>query len=291
MPRVARSPEGHELRLVEGARIKMGASRREPGRRANETLREVELVRPFYVAMREVTNEQYRRFEPQHSSGRVEDQSLDIDDAAGRARDLGAGGGLLQLAERPRRPASRVRRAGRQARGRRAAHHRLPPAHRGGVVERVARYPDGSGPLKYPWGPSLPVPPAAANYADASARAVVTQVLAGYDDGYTATAPVDSFRPTRWASSTSAATWRSGSTTSTRDAERRAPLVRDPVGPAEGEYHVILGSSFLHGTVTELRLSYRDFGKDRAPTWASASPATRSERGGMDERSSYGRCS
>ena len=41
--------------------------------------------------------------------------------------------------------------------------------------------------------------------------------------------------------------------------------MRDPVGPAEGEYHVIRGASFLHGTVTELRLSFRDYGKDPRP--------------------------
>ena len=48
----------------------MGASRREPGRRANETLREVELQRPSYLAVREVTNAQFRRFQAAHSSGR-----------------------------------------------------------------------------------------------------------------------------------------------------------------------------------------------------------------------------
>ena len=48
----------------------MGASRREPGRRANETLREVELQRPFYLAVREVTNAQFRKCKADHSSGR-----------------------------------------------------------------------------------------------------------------------------------------------------------------------------------------------------------------------------
>jgi hypothetical protein len=43
-----RTVQGQELVLIEGGRFRMGASRREPGRRANETLREVELVRPFY---------------------------------------------------------------------------------------------------------------------------------------------------------------------------------------------------------------------------------------------------
>ena len=38
------------------------------------------------------------------------------------------------------------------------------------------------------------------------------------------------------------------------------PVERDPAGPSAGELHVILGSSFLHGSVSELRLSYRDYG-------------------------------
>jgi formylglycine-generating enzyme required for sulfatase activity len=34
----------------------------------------------------------------------------------------------------------------------------------------------------------------------------------------------------------------------------------DPTGPADGQYHVIRGSSWRHGGISELRLAYRDFG-------------------------------
>jgi formylglycine-generating enzyme required for sulfatase activity len=34
----------------------------------------------------------------------------------------------------------------------------------------------------------------------------------------------------------------------------------DPLGPPTGEYHVNRGSSWMHGTITELRLSFRDYG-------------------------------
>ena len=34
------------------------------------------------------------------------------------------------------------------------------------------------------------------------------------------------------------------------------------MGPPSGSFHVIRGSSWRHGTVVELRLSFRDYGKD-----------------------------
>ena len=40
-------------------------------------------------------------------------------------------------------------------------------------------------------------------------------------------------------------------------------LDRDPLGPEEGDYHVIRGSSWMDSTITELRLSYRDYGNKR----------------------------
>ncbi len=262
MPRVARSPEGHELRLVEGTRIKMGAARREPGRRANEPLRDVELVRPFYVATREVSNEQYRRFEPQHSSGRVEDESLDIEtQPVVRLSWQQAAAYCNWLSDRERLPRAYVERDGKLvAAAPLTTGYRLPTE---AEFERIARYPDGRGPLKYPWGQTLPVPPGAANYADASARGLVTQVLAGYDDGHKATAPVDSFPANALGFhhlGGNAAEWAHDLYSLMPSVEGQ--LVRDPVGPAEGEYHVIRGASFLHGTITEIRLSFRDFGKD-----------------------------
>ena len=51
---------------------------------------------------------------------------------------------------------------------------------------------------------------------------------------------------------------------------RHQPLPRaggevDPLGPESGEFHVIRGSSFLQSTVSELRLTSRDYGRTAAP--------------------------
>ena len=265
MPRVAQSPEGHELHLFDAARIQMGAPRREPGRRANEPLRDVELARPFYVATREVSNSQFRRFEAQYTSGLVGDQSLDIDtQPVVRVTWQQAAGYCNWLSDRERLPRAYVERDGRLA----AAvplttGYRLPTE---AEWERVARYPTPQGPLKYPWGNALPVPPGAGNYADESARSLVKQVIEGYDDGHKVSAPVFSFAPNAlgfFHLGDNVAEWAHDFYTLTPSVQGQ--LVRDPVGPPEGEYHVIRGASFLHGTVTELRLSFRDYGKDPRP--------------------------
>ena len=43
-----------------------------------------------------------------------------------------------------------------------------------------------------------------------------------------------------------------------------SPLV-DPLGPERGQSYVIRGSSWRHASPTELRLSFRDYGKDPRP--------------------------
>jgi formylglycine-generating enzyme required for sulfatase activity len=248
---------GHELRLVGGGRFQMGASRREPGRRANETLREVELARPFYIGSHEVTNAQFRRFDAAHASGRFGAHDLGGENAPvvqvtwERAAEycnwLSAQAGL---------PAVYAVRDGRLAApvpiG---TGYRLPTE---AEWSRAARYP-GAGPLRFPWGASLPPPPRSGNYADAAARGLAPLVLEGYEDGYPASAPVGSFPPNAlglFDVGGNVAEW-------VHDAysipPADAPVERDPTGPAPAELHVVLGSSFLHGSVSELRLSYRDY--------------------------------
>jgi formylglycine-generating enzyme required for sulfatase activity len=259
------TPQGVELVLVAPGRFTMGAPRREPGRRANEVLREVELTRPFYLAVREVTNMEFREFRPGHRSGSVGSFNLEIDhhpvvnitwnDAAKYCNWLSERAGL---------PPVYVERSGRMvARSPIPRGFRLPTE---AEWAWAARYPDKADARKYAWGDSLPVPPGAGNYGDSTGAAVLDGAIPGYSDNHAATAPAGSFQPnplglynlggnvSEWMHDVYAVTPSSS-----------GEVTRDPTGPSEGAYHVIRGSSWMDTSVTELRLSYRDYGDQPRP--------------------------
>jgi formylglycine-generating enzyme required for sulfatase activity len=264
-PSRVKTREGFDLRLVEGLRIKMGAPRREPGRRANEPLRDVELVRPFYISTTEVSNAQFHRFAASHSSGQAGGQSLEIESyPVVRVTWEAAAAYCNWLSGKEGLPPAYVSRGGRLAPAvPLTTGYRLPTE---AEWARVARYPDGRGPRRYPWGEDLPVPPQAGNYADRSAAGILQRTLPDYDDGYPATSPVDAFAPNAlglFNLGGNVAEWVHDFYTVTPSVE--GSLVRDPTGPAQGEYHVIRGASWMDATVTEIRLSYRDYGSDPRP--------------------------
>jgi formylglycine-generating enzyme required for sulfatase activity len=244
-------------------RLLMGAPRRQPGRRANETEREVELTRPFYIGTLEVSNREFRQFHSKHNSGVVGRHSLDIDDhPVVRVTWEDAALFCNWLSEREGRRPAYTRAAGRIVPVRPSTTgYRLPTEAEWALTARFA----AAGPLKYPWGPSMPVPPESGNFADQSASRLLSANLTGYDDTFPATAPVDSFAPNLlglYNMGGNVAEW-------VQDIFTIYPaggeIERDPLGPEEGELYVIRGSSWMDSSVSELRLTYRDYGSDGRP--------------------------
>jgi len=265
LPRIVMSSAGHELRLVQPGRFGMGTSRREQGRRSNESLRQVEVTRRYYMATREVTNDQFRRFRKQHSSGSYKNLDLNRDDypvsgvsweqAVEYCNWLSGQDGL---------PAAYVT----SSDGWRLVEpynqgYRLPTE---AEWAWAARYQGGTGELKFPWGSSMPPVAGAGNFADITAKQILSLVLQDYNDGYAAAAPVGKFTANAMGLSDlggNVAEW-------VHDYYQTYPgavseLFTDPMGPVSGEMHVIRGSSWRHATLSELRIAYRDFDKEARP--------------------------
>jgi len=264
-PPLISTSQGQEMVLVEGGRFRMGASRREPGRRSNETLRDVELTRRFYIATEEVSNGEFREFKSKHRSGRVGGVNLEPDHhPVVRVTWEQAALYCNWLSGQESLPPAYEKRNGRlELILPPTIGYRLPTEAEWAFV---ARNPVGSSALKYPWGESLPVPPESGNYGDASAEELLSDSIDGYDDRHPGTAPVGSFEPNAlglFNLGGNVGEWVSDHYTVYPS--RTGEVAQDPLGPARGESHVIRGAGWMDSVVSELRLSYREYGVEARP--------------------------
>ncbi|MFT4886770.1 MAG: sulfatase activating formylglycine-generating enzyme [Pseudohongiellaceae bacterium] len=252
---------GQSLKLFYPSAFTMGASRREAGRRSNENLREINLERPFYISYQEVTNAEFRLFDKEHSSGILQGLSLN-NEAQPVIRISWTQAALFSnwLSEQESvDPFYNVLDGEVIGFNKESTGYRLPSEAEWAWAARS----DGSGNLlKFPWGTQLPPPDKAGNFADVTARNYIGEIMFDYDDGYLATAPVASFTANQnelFDMAGNVSEWVHdfyGSVGSNAGAEV------DPLGAQDGQFHTIRGSSWSHGSVSELRLSFRDFGEE-----------------------------
>ncbi len=261
-PANIRSKADQQLKLMPIGSFTMGSPRREPGRRANEAQRNVQFKRAFYVGVSEVTNGQFRKFKSEHRSGIVGQHTLDLDnqpvvgvtwsDATLFCNWLSQQEGLPPAYENKN--------------GRMVAVQPLTTGYRlptDAEWEWVARFEGGGKFRRYPWGEVLPVAPRSGNYADVTARLLVQDVIPDYDDGFAASAPTGKFPANAlglFDVGGNVAEWVHDYYTVSGDT---GELAVDPSGPADGKQHVIRGSSWRQSSVTDLRLSARDFGESQ----------------------------
>ena len=257
-PETVTTPLGQKLVLIKPQTFTMGASRNEPGRRANEAERIINLEKPFYISRFEVTNMEFRRFHKEHSSGSIGTLSLDAgsypvvnvswDDAARFMNWLSAQDGLPPFYQEV---------GGKMiaAKGK-GTGYRLPSEAEWAYAARMAGRQE---PARYAWPGKFPPTTKQGNYADESAKTLLPVIISGYSDGYTATSPVGSFQanPTGIHDlDGNVAEW-------CHDFYSAVPSKdsKDPLGPENGTHHLIRGSSWRDASITELRFSYRRYGK------------------------------
>lgn len=264
----ARNPDilvtstGYRLKQVQPAGvIRLGSPRREQGRRANEFLRQVQLDRPFYIGLTEVTNAEFRQFLSSHDSGVVETATLSLaDQPAVRVTWNQAARFCNWLSEKEGlKPAYRLDNDRMLPVKPMTNGYRLPTE---AEWVYVARYEGSSrAALKYPWGENMPPPPASGNYAGVESNGIAERPLANYRDDFPATAQVGGFPANAlglYDLGGNVREWMHDFYQIVATSQGSIPV--NPMGSADGTDHVVRGSSWRSGSISELRLAYRDQG-------------------------------
>jgi formylglycine-generating enzyme required for sulfatase activity len=255
---------GQKLVPLEPRTFRMGASRNEPGRRANENEHDVLMQQKFYLAEREVTNAEYLRFEPQHSSGVSGNRSLEIaTHPVVNVTWMDAARFMNWLSRKDGLPPYYTEKDGTMvAEDPRGIGYRLPTEAEWAYAARVAGRKEKA---RYPWPGKFPPQTKAGNFADESARHLLPMVINGYHDGFPATAPTGSFSANPagiYDLGGNVAEWCHDYYAANAASANRGAV--DPMGPASGSHRVIRGSGWRDASITELRFSYRRYSREAA---------------------------
>ncbi|MGI9311263.1 MAG: SUMF1/EgtB/PvdO family nonheme iron enzyme, partial [bacterium] len=229
-------------------RFTMGSTVGEKHRRANEFQREVELTRPFYVAVAEITEAQFARYRSLPLTGKNHPaRNLSWLDAARFCNWMSAQDGLT--------PAYHFA-ADRARLDPRADGYRLLSE---AEWEWLARVAGRAAPTRFVWGDAATIPDDSGNFADESAQQSAPRYIPRYRDGFAGVAPTASF-PADAAGLYDMAGNVSEWVHDAYDLRPPAPgrVEIDPFGDVGGDGHVVKGANFRSASVTELRASFRD---------------------------------
>jgi formylglycine-generating enzyme required for sulfatase activity len=257
--RLAESPKqyttkvNNKMVLLEPGLIVMGAERSEIGQRANETIRKVNLTKPFYLSIHEITNSQFIDFAQEVLGKKIKSNlepvvSISWNDAALYCNWLSKKEGLSLFYQVSN---NRVQAFNLKSEG-----YRMPTEAEWSWAARSYSKKDRF--LIFPWGDTMPVLKNTGNFADESAKGSSSSYIANYNDGFTSLAPVGSFPPN------DKGIYDLGGNVSEFVNDfysimlNSSVIQKDLTGPSTGRSHVVKDSNWNSANITELRYSYRN---------------------------------
>tara|TARA_Y100001970_G_scaffold277248_1_gene381140 strand:- start:4917 stop:6917 length:2001 start_codon:yes stop_codon:yes gene_type:complete len=230
----------------------LGSSRNDIGNRANETIREVVITKPFYVSKDLITEEQYSEFNKNKVKGNnLPKTKVSWFEAAAFCNWLSQ---KEDLDEAYNFVNGNYKGINKKANG-----YRL-------ITEAewvwVARYFNKKRITRFSWGNDLPPRKGVGNLAGKEVKSKNLNYIENYQDSFNGLSPVGSFKKNRSGINDitgNAKEW-------THDYYSFVSLVKidldiDRIGPEKGTSHVIRGSSWRSSSISELRLTYREKGE------------------------------
>jgi len=248
-PKNYRNKVGGQLNLFRpNDSFTMGASRSDPGQRANEFIKQVTLNKPFYAGESEVSVAQYSQYK-KNTSGDANKPVTNISwlDAAQFCNWLSQQEGLT--------PVYQIKNNQLQGINISDGYRLLTEAE----WEWLARKSGKKQQSTFVWGNDIVIPKNATNIADESANGHVDILVSKYNDNYPNAAPVKSF-----AQETSGLYDQAGNVSEwTHDSYSIAPpksgkVFIDPFDLSRSNSRVVKGANWRSGSITELRPSFRE---------------------------------
>ncbi|MEH6524482.1 MAG: SUMF1/EgtB/PvdO family nonheme iron enzyme [Sneathiella sp.] len=245
---------GMQMKLFKPTAFVMGAPRHETGQRANEFVKQVTLDRYFYASRREVTQRQFAAFKP---SASVAAQNIPVTNVSWLEAAQFCNWLSVQEGLKPFYKFSGNRFAGYTASAN--GYRLLSEAEWEWLARKAGRQVE----TRFPWGNDPVIPTGSGNIADESARGKTRFYVPDYDDSFAGLAPVGSFDADQSGLNDlfgNVSEWVNDYYSLTPPA--KGETFKNPLGGLSGDKHVIKGSNWQSGTLTELRPSYRDAGDE-----------------------------
>ncbi len=256
---------GQEMILLQANTITMGSAKNEIGRRSNEREHKVKLSRSFYLSDKEISNKHYKQFKASHDSGMVSGQSLNTgnqpvvnitwNEAAKFSNWLSKQEGLTPFYKEINGKLLAIDLKGKNN------GYRLPFEAEWSYAAR------GKQQKKYPWSGQYPPQTISGNFADESARSQVSVVINDYNDHYRVSAPIGSYKKNKYGFfdlGGNVSEWCQDYYAPYSGFSSSGSIELNPTGPESGNHKVVRDSSWKDSSITELRLSYRNYSKKSA---------------------------